>query len=178
MRQSIRGPLREGFQRDLCVCGAWHAPAMETAVMPPVKDDCRRHQDGPKVKGRRLGARTHGVLSASGLETGLTRQGYHHLWTARAGWSDVDNACRSVAPREDLDASAAPHHRGGSTGRGHGRDSRPRLPDLSELKWDAVAAVSASRCPRALVHDQADRRRGTMGRVPPDIPTVPLQPRT
>ncbi len=48
MRQSIRAAEREGFERIAVVCGAWHAPVLQT--MPPAKVDAALLKGLAKVK--------------------------------------------------------------------------------------------------------------------------------
>src|SRR5262249_23976919 len=50
MRQSIRAAEREGFTRIAVVCGAWHAPVLSKAAMPPAKDDAALLRGLPRVK--------------------------------------------------------------------------------------------------------------------------------
>jgi len=48
MRQSIRAVEREGFERIAVVCGAWHAPVLQT--MPAAKTDAALLKGLAKVK--------------------------------------------------------------------------------------------------------------------------------
>ncbi len=179
MRQSIRAALREGFQRIAVVCGAWHAPALEPATMPPAKDDAARLKLLPKIKVQAAWVPwTHGRLCRdSGYGAGIDSPGwYHHLWTARdrvvSRW--VTRVARLLR-EQDLDASSAHIIEAVRLAEAlasiHGRG----LPDLSELN-DAVAAVFCfgDALPMRLIHDKLIVGE-TLGHVPTDIPTVPLQ---
>ena len=103
MRQSIRAALREGFQRIAVVCGAWHAPALEPATMPPAKDDAARLKLLAQGEGAsRLGALDPWPsLSRQRLWRGdrLARVVSPSLDGTRPGRQPLDHACRAVAPR-------------------------------------------------------------------------------
>ena len=85
MRAGIRAASREGFVDIAVVCGAWHVPALESALDPArARRDTVVLRGMPKLKSavtwvpwtnRRL-------ASGSGYRAGVTAPGwYHHLYT-------------------------------------------------------------------------------------------------
>lgn len=85
MRGAIRAAVREGRHDIVVVCGAWHVPALESALHPPrARRDTALLRGLPKVKSavtwvpwtnRRL-------ASATGYGAGVTAPGwYDHLYT-------------------------------------------------------------------------------------------------
>ena len=178
MRQSIRAALREGFQRIAVVCGAWHAPALNPATMPTAKDTAQL-KNLPKAKVQAAWVPwTHGRLCRdSGYGAGIDSPGwYHHLWTApdRVVSRWLTRVARLLRD-QDLDASSAHIIEAVRLAEAmaalHGRG----LPDLSELN-DAVQAIFCfgEALPMRLIHDKLIVGE-TLGKVPADIPTVPLQ---
>lgn len=84
MRKSLRAALKEGFERIVVVCGAWHVPAL-TEPLPPVKDDNALLRGLPKVKAELTWVPwTYGRLAWwSGYGAGITSPGwYDHLFAA------------------------------------------------------------------------------------------------
>ena len=179
MRQSIRAAIREGFRRIAVVCGAWHAPALEAGAMPPIKDDLAVLKGLSKVKVQAAWVPwSHGRLCReSGYGAGIGSPGwYHHLWT----WHDriVSRWMTRVARLlrgQDLDASPAniieAIRLAEAMSALHGRV----VPDLADLN-DAVQAVFCfgDVLPMRLIHDKLIVGE-TLGTVPADMPTVPLQ---
>ncbi len=84
MRKSLRAALKEGFERIVVVCGAWHVPAL-TVPLPPAKDDTALLRGLPKVKAELTWVPwTYGRLAWwSGYGAGITSPGwYDHLFAA------------------------------------------------------------------------------------------------
>ncbi|MET8000536.1 DUF5682 family protein [Nonomuraea glycinis] len=84
MRKTLRAALKEGFERIVVVCGAWHVPAL-TEPLPPVKDDNALLRGLPKVKAELTWVPwTYGRLAWwSGYGAGITSPGwYDHLFAA------------------------------------------------------------------------------------------------
>ena len=52
MRKGIRAALKEGFERIVVVCGAWHAPVLTAAALErhPAKQDDELLKGLPKRK--------------------------------------------------------------------------------------------------------------------------------
>ena len=84
MRQTLRGALKQGYERIAVVCGAWHAPALRDLGDYSIKDDTALLKGLPKVKTTATWVPwTHGRLAtASGYGAGVRAPGwYHHLFT-------------------------------------------------------------------------------------------------
>jgi hypothetical protein len=83
MRNVLRAARKEGFERIVVVCGAWHVPAL-TDPLPPAAHDQRVLKGLPKRKVACTWVPwTHGRLAASsGYGAGVTSPGwYHHLFS-------------------------------------------------------------------------------------------------
>ncbi|MFI7447629.1 DUF5682 family protein [Nonomuraea sp. NPDC049714] len=82
MRKTLRAALKEGFERIVVVCGAWHVPAL-TEPLPPARDDTALLRGLPKVKAELTWVPwTYGRLAWwSGYGAGITSPGwYDHLF--------------------------------------------------------------------------------------------------
>ncbi len=177
MRQQIRAAMKEGFTRIAVVCGAWHSPALVT--MPPMKDDAAALKGLPKVKVEVSWVPwTHGRLrKASGYGAGIESPGwYAHLWATpeepAIPWvAKVAQLLRA----EDLDASPAQVVETVRLAETLASLRGRRLTGLAELN-DAVETVLlfGDRTPLKLI-DQKLIVGETLGTVPPEVSTVPLQ---
>ena len=109
MRREIRKAEKEGFENIVVVCGAWHAPALET--MPSAAHDNALLKGMAKVK---VGATwspwtNERLATASGYGAGVSSPGwYHHLWEneehSTARW--ITKAAR-ILREADLEGSSA-----------------------------------------------------------------------
>ncbi|HEY4331075.1 MAG TPA: DUF5682 family protein, partial [Ilumatobacteraceae bacterium] len=85
MRAGIRAAAKDGFERIAVVCGAWHVPALASALQPrTAAADTALLRGMPKVKVAITWVPwTHRRLaSAHGYGAGVTSPGwYHHLFT-------------------------------------------------------------------------------------------------
>lgn len=177
MRQTIRAAQKEGFQRIAVVCGAWHGPAL--ATMPPEKEDKELLKGLAKVKTQATWVPwTYGRLSyRSGYGAGIESPGwYHHLWTTTEHvvirW--MTHVARLLRDAH-LDASSAHVIEAVRLAEALAALRERPLPGLPELN-EATQAVlcSGSDVPLRLVFEQLIVGE-TMGAVPDDTPTVPLQ---
>jgi len=184
MRRIIRAVVREGHERIVVVCGAYHAPALVPAAFPPASADNKVLAALPKAKvavtwvpwtSDRLSLR-------SGYGAGVAAPGwYQHLF---AHWSGEDPALDVATTwlvrvaralrKENLDASTASvveaSRMADALAAVRGRPS----PGLAELD-DAAQAVlcDGSPLPLELVHSELTVGR-ELGNVPDSAPTVPL----
>jgi hypothetical protein len=109
MRKVIRQAEKDGHQKIAVVCGAWHAPALET--MPKQKDDDALLKGLAKVKVETTWIPwTYDRLSfASGYGAGILSPGwYHHVWNFPNddGTQWLTNVARLFRGR-DMDTSVA-----------------------------------------------------------------------
>ncbi|MFN3652757.1 MAG: DUF5682 family protein [Armatimonadota bacterium] len=177
MRQSLRAALREGFQRIAVVCGAWHVPALQPGL--PVKSDAELLKGLPKVKVAATWVPwTHGRLCyASGYGAGIESPGWYlHLWrhperTAVRWLTHVARLLRG----EDLDASSA--HVIEAVRLAETLAALRGRPNagLAELNEAAQAVLCfGDLLPMQLVHRKLIVGE-TLGEVPEETPSVPLQ---
>lgn len=109
MRKVIRQAEKDGHQTIAVICGAWHAPALET--MPKQKDDEALLKGLAKVKVETTWIPwTYDRLSfASGYGAGILSPGwYHHVWNFPHddGTQWMTNVARLFRSR-DMDTSVA-----------------------------------------------------------------------
>jgi uncharacterized protein DUF5682 len=177
MRQSIRAAEREGFERIAVVCGAWHAPVLQT--MPPAKADTALLKGLAKVKVSATWVPwTMGRLTYwSGYGAGIEAPGYYqHLWSVP---DDVTVRwmirVAQLLRGQDLDASSASVIEAVRLGHSLAvlRD-RP-VPGLSEFN-DAVRAVFCfgDDTPMQLIAEKLIVGE-LLGQVPEATPSLPLQ---
>jgi hypothetical protein len=177
MRQTIRATQRAGVRRLAVVCGAWHTPAL--ATMPPARADAAVLKGLPKVPVQATWVPwTYGRLTAhSGYGAGITAPGwYHHLWSVPQQVTErwLTRVARLLRTT-DLDASAAQVIEAVRLADTLATLRDRPVPGLPEL-LDAAQAVfcHGRETPMRLVHEQlliSER----VGRVPDDMPMVPLQ---
>ncbi len=177
MRQTIRKAEAEGFQRIAVVCGAWHAPALVTRPDPAA--DLAVLKGLPKAKVSSTWVPwTHGRLAfASGYGAGVESPGwYHHLWQHSSliieRW--VTRIARLLREK-DLDASSAHVIETVRLAEALAAIRGRPLPGLPELN-EAVQAVLClgDPLPMRLIHDALIVGE-TLGEVPAETPSVPLQ---
>jgi hypothetical protein len=176
MRKVIRQAEKDGHQKIAVICGAWHAPALET--MPKQKDDEALLKGLAKVKVETTWIPwTYDRLSfASGYGAGILSPGwYHHIWNFPNddGTQWMTNVARLFRSR-DMDTSVA-HiieavRLAESLASLRGR-SKAGLDEMNE----AALAVLCGGEPvlLALIHE-ALIVSDTIGTVPSAIPKPPL----
>jgi hypothetical protein len=177
MRQNIRSAEREGFEKIAVVCGAWHAPVLET--MPALKVDTALLKGLPKVKVSATWVPwTMGRLTYwSGYGAGVESPGYyHHLWSTR---DDVSIhwmiRVAKLLREQDLDASSASVIEAVRLGHSLAALRNRSVPGLSEFN-DAARAVFCfgDSTPMQLINEKLIVGE-LLGQVPESTPTLPLQ---
>jgi hypothetical protein len=182
MRSTIRTAQSEGFARIAVVCGAWHAPVL--ANMPSTAEE-----DATTLKGLstvKVEATwvpwTHGRLSYySGYGAGIESPGwYQHLWTtSHETAQDVTirwmSRVANLLREQDLDASTAHVIEAVRLAEGLATLRERPLPGLPEMN-EAIRSVllSGDDVAMRLIHDRLIVGE-TLGDVPDDTPSVPLQ---
>ena len=177
MRQSIRAAEREGFERIAVVCGAWHAPVLQT--MPASKADTALLKGLAKVKVSATWVPwTMGRLTYwSGYGAGIESPGYYqHLWSVpdevTVRWMiRVAQLLRG----QDLDASSASVIEAVRLGHSLAALRDRPVPGLSEFN-DAVRAVFCfgDDTPMQLIAEKLIVGE-LLGQVPEATPSLPLQ---
>lgn len=186
MRKTIREATKQGYQRIAVVCGAWHAPALET--LPPAKEDTALLKGLPKVKTEATWIPwTHGRLTiSSGYGAGIESPGwYQHLWDEgrrkASTQSTTSSAIRWMAKvarllrKQDLDASSASVIEAVRLAETLAALRDRPLPSLTEFN-EATQTVLCfgDPLPMQLIHQQlivGER----LGKVPAETPMIPLQ---
>jgi hypothetical protein len=177
MRQSIRAAEREGFERIAVVCGAWHAPVLQT--MPAAKADTALLKGLSKVKVSATWVPwTMGRLTYwSGYGAGIESPGYYqHLWSVP---DDVTVRwmirVAQLLRGQDLDASSASVIEAVRLGHSLAALRDRPVPGLSEFN-DAVRAVFCfgDDTPMQLIADKLIVGE-LLGQVPDATPSLPLQ---
>ena len=177
MRQSIRAAEREGFERIAVVCGAWHAPVLQT--MTPAKLDNALLKGLSKVKVSATWVPwTMGRLTYwSGYGAGIESPGYYqHLWSVP---DDVTVRwmirVAQLLRGQDLDASSASVIEAVRLGHSLAALRDRPVPGLSEFN-DAVRAVFCfgDDTPMRLIGEKLIVGE-LLGQVPEATPSLPLQ---
>ena len=177
MRQTIRGAIKEGFQKIAVVCGAWHAPVL--SELGPAKPDVERLKSLPKTKTVATWIPwTPARLSfRSGYGAGVTAPGwYQHLWTtphdATLRWTV--RAARTLR-EEDLPSSTASVIEAVRLAETLAALRGLGSPGLGEINESVQAVLcGGAAAPLALVRDRIEIGVG-LGQVPKDAPAVPLR---
>lgn len=181
MRKTLRQAEKDGFQRIAVVCGAWHVPAL--AEMPSAKSDNDLLKGLPKVKVAATWAPwTYGRLAAaSGYGAGVLSPGwYEFLWRNQA----TDASQRAIAwiskvarlmREEDIDCSSAHVIEAARLSDALAAMRERPAAGLDEIN-DSIRTVICigDDAPLRLVRSRLIIGE-KLGRVPPDVPTVPLQ---
>ena len=177
MRQSIRAAEREGFERIAVVCGAWHAPVLQT--MPAAKTDVALLKGLAKVKVSATWVPwTMGRLTYwSGYGAGIESPGYYqHLWSVP---DDVTVRwmirVAQLLRGQDLDASSASVIEAVRLGHSLAALRDRPVPGLAEFN-DAVRAVFCfgDDTPMQLIAEKLIVGE-LLGQVPDATPSLPLQ---
>jgi len=181
MRKTIRQAEKDGFQRIAVVCGAWHVPAL--ATMPSAKSDNDLLKGLPKVKVAATWAPwTYGRLAAaSGYGAGVLSPGwYEFLWRNQA----AEASQRSIAwiskvarlmREEDIDCSSAHVIEAARLSDALAAMRERPAAGLDEINESIRAIICmGDDAPLRLVRSRLIIGE-KLGRVPPDVPTVPLQ---
>lgn len=177
MRRGIREATKQGFTNITVVCGAWHAPALET--LPPAAHDDRTLKALPKPMKTAAAwvPWTFDRLAAeSGYGAGVESPGwYAHLWSGAEPIAVSWMARVAALFREEgMDASAAHLVEAVRLAETLASLRGRSVPSLSELN-EAVRACLAmgSDLPLKLVRDRLIVGQ-VMGETPPDAPVAPL----
>jgi hypothetical protein len=177
MRKTIRQAHKDGFQTIAVVCGAWHAPVLQT--LPAVKADDALLKGLPKLKTTAAWVPwTHERLSsASGYGAGVDAPGwYAHIWhqphnlttrwlthvahTFRAQGIDISSA-HIIETVRLAETVAAMRNR-----------PRPGLAELNEAVQSVMLFGDAT--PMQLLHRKLLIGEA-LGSVPDETPQTPLQ---
>jgi len=179
MRKMIRKARKEGFQRIAVVCGAWHAPALADV------DAFKSTADNKQLRGLKT-TKTEvtwipwsfdRLARASGYGAGVVSPAWYDLlfrsraevtirWMSRAA---------HLLRRKGLDASSAHVLEAVRLAEALAGLRRRSVPGLDELEEAALTVLCHGR-QQLLAPIREQLIVGVqLGKVPPDIPAVPLQ---
>ncbi len=176
MRQAIRAAQQEGFQRIAVVCGAWHAPVL---VAPgPAKTDSELLSGLKKVKVEATWIPWNNMRLTyrSGYGAGISSPGwYEHLWTTGRHVTESWLVKAAQHLREQgLDASSANVIEAVRLSETLAALRNMPMPGREELHESILTTLcNGDSTPMKLIRDKlevGDR----LGRVPADVPTVPI----
>jgi hypothetical protein len=177
MRRGIRQARREGIGSAVVVCGAWHAPALETLPTAAEDDRLLKSLPRPMKTAAAWVPWTYDRLAAeSGYGAGVESPGwYEHLWSGpeplTVSWMA---RVAGVFRDEGLDASAAHLIEASRLAETLATMRGRAAPSLSELNEAVRACLGfGSDLPLALVRDRLIVGH-VMGETPPDAPVAPL----
>jgi len=177
MRRGIREATKQGFTNIAVVCGAWHAPALQT--LPPAAHDDRVLRALPKAMKTAAAwvPWTFDRLAAeSGYRAGVESPGwYAHLWSGAEPIAISWMARVAALFREEgMDASAAHLVEAVRLAETLAAMRGRTVPSLSELNEAVRACLTmGSDLPIRLVRDRLIVGQ-VMGETPPDAPVAPL----
>lgn len=177
MRMALRQARKQGHERIVVVCGAWHVPAL--IELPAAARDRPLLTKLPKRKVALTWIPwSHGRLTfASGYGAGVQSPGwYHHLFTCpdqvAVRWL---NRVAAHLRDQGLDVSSAQVIDAVRLSEALAAMRDRPAPGLAELHESAQAVLLAGETlPWSLIHD-ALVVGASIGQVPPETPTVPLQ---
>lgn len=177
MRKCIRQAEKEMFQRIAVICGAWHAPALQT--MPKQKDDNDLLKGLPKTKVECTWIPwTYSRLSyESGYGAGIPSPGwYEHIWEYPADDGTRWMALVAKLFREQQQDTSVAHVmeavRLANALAALRHYPRPGLEELNEATLSVLC--NGESILMQLIRDELIVRN-RIGKVPAEVPTPPLQ---
>jgi len=184
MRKTLRGVVKEGFERIAVVCGAWHAPVLDAEAVAGKQDGCKVKDDTERLAGLAKVKTTatwipwtfSRLTSRSGYGAGMESPGwYAQLWAANdeAPTRWLTTAARLLRDK-DLEGSPASIIEARRLAETLAALRELRSPGLAELN-EAILAVfcHGEHSPLALVRERLEIG-DVLGAVPDETPTVPL----
>ena len=184
MRRTLRGVVKEGFERIAVVCGAWHAPVLDDDALAGKCEGRRAKDDDARLKGlpKRKTTTTwipwtySRLTYRSGYGAGVHSPGwYAHLWHSRdqAPTRWVATAARLLREK-DLDASSASVIEAVRLADALAALRDFRSPGLAELS-EAILTVlcHGDDAPVRLIRKRLEIGE-VLGEVPSDAPSTPL----
>jgi hypothetical protein len=176
MRQAIRQAEREGYERIAVVCGAWHAPVLESRG--PARDDEQllRGLKRIKVEATWIPWTTSRLARASGYGAGVESPAwYRHLWETDGDVAVWLATAARLLRDEDMDASPAQVVEAVRLAEAlSALRGRPQ-PGLSEVSAATLAVLCGGEETRLRLIQRKLVVGEEMGALPEGVPSVPLQ---
>ncbi len=180
MRKTIREAEKAGHQRIAAICGAWHSPVLADMASHSSKEDTALLKGLAKVKTKATWVPwTYSRLSRfSGYGAGITSPGwYAHLWHTPSEQIAIRWMSRvaQLLRDERLDASTAQVIDAVRLGETLAALRGRPVPGLPEMNEAAQAVICFGKIEPMRVIERKLIVGETMGEVPDETPTVPLQ---
>jgi hypothetical protein len=179
MRETLRKVDKEGFERVAVVCGAWHAPVLASWEDFKVKDD---KQWLRKTKKKKTNATwvpwSFDRLSLSGgYRAGVISPAWYQLLFRRPEQASVRWMARAarLLRKEDLNASSARVIDAVQLAGQLATIRQLELPGLEELEDAALSSFCEGKQPPLELIREKLAVGDVIGKIPADIPQVPLQ---
>lgn len=176
MRQEIRRARDEGHRQIAVVCGAWHAPALDS--LPPARHDAQllRGLKRMKVEATWVPWTASRLAYESGYGAGVESPAwYRHLWETNGDLTAWLAAAARLLRAEDLDASPAQVVEAVRLAEALSAMRGQPQPSLTEVSEAVLAVLCGGESARL----QLIRRKlivgEEMGALPEGVPSVPLQ---
>lgn len=179
MRKMIRKAQKDGFQRIAVVCGAWHAPVLADvkSIKPAADNKQLRGLKTTKTQATWIPWSFDRLARRSGYGAGVVSPAWYDLLFRRR--SEVTIRWMGRAARllrsEAYEASSAHVLEAVRLAEALAALRRRAIPGLDELEEAALAVLCGGR-PERLKHIHDKLTIGNrLGKVPAEIPVVPLQ---
>lgn len=181
MRKAIRGAIKEGFERIVVVCGAWHAPVLSLDALKsmPAKadDELLRGLARRKTAATWIPWTYDRLCAASGYGAGIESPGwYEHLWMHREQVSSrwLTRVARLMR-EEDLDASPASVIESVRLAESLAALRGRSIAGLDELSESTLAILCHGNTLPMRVIERKLIVGNRLGEIPAHAPSVPLQ---
>jgi Family of unknown function (DUF5682) len=176
MRQAIRQARREGFLKIAVVCGAWHAPALESMPTAKADADVLRGLKRLKVEATWVPWTASRLTFESGYGAGVESPAwYRHVWETNGDLTRWLSSAARLLREQDLDASPAQVVESVRLAEALAALRNRPQPSLSEVSDATLAVLCAGDMARlALVRDKLIVGE-EMGALPDEVPAIPLQ---
>jgi hypothetical protein len=179
MRKSLRKAIKDGFKNIAVVCGAWHSPALHYLDRFKQKDDnaLLKGKKKSKVEATWIPWSYPRLAFQSGYRAGLVSPAYYELL-----FEDRDGTVQYWMARvaqllrgEGIDASAAQAVDASRLAQTLAHLRQQPIAGIQEMR-EAASAVfcQAADAPLELIEEKLVIGQ-KVGRVPSDIPQIPLQ---
>ncbi|HEY0581985.1 MAG TPA: DUF5682 family protein, partial [Chloroflexota bacterium] len=176
MRQAIRRGRAEGFLNIAVVCGAWHAPALDSLPTRKHDEALLRGLKKVKVDATWVPWTASRLALASGYGAGVESPAwYRHLWETDGDLTAWLTAAARLLRDEDLEASPAQvvdAVRLAETLAALRGRPQPSLSEVSDATQAVLCGGDSMRM--SLIRDRLVVGE-EMGRLPEGVPAVPLQ---
>jgi len=176
MRQAIRRGRAEGFNRIAVVCGAWHAPALDTLPQRKADEALLRGLKRVKVDATWVPWTASRLTYASGYGAGVESPAwYRHLWETNGDLTAWLASAARLLRDEDMDASSAQVVDAVRLAQALAALRERPQPSLSEVSEATLAVLCGGESARMTLIYRKLIVGDEMGGLPEGVPAVPLQ---